>query len=177
MSTVVIDTNVLMVANEDFPPEQADRDCVLTCIERLQAIQSGRGGERLVLDENGRLLDEYQHTLKSSKQPSTGHAFLHWLFQAGWDPARCERVVITCLDESNQVFAEFPVHPDLEHFDVADRKFVATANAHPGKPPLLQAVDAKWMGWETALRECGLTIEWICPENARRLYQEHLAGR
>lgn len=176
MSFVVIDTNVLMVANEDFSPEQANEDCVTACIERLVGIQTGRTKELVVLDEEDRLLGEYQQTLKSSRQPSTGHAFLHWLYQAGWNPNQCDRVSIHCLDESEQVFEEFPSHPALENFDVADRKFVAAANAHPSKPPILQAVDSKWMGWETALNECGIQIEWLHEETAKRLYQEHLSG-
>lgn len=174
MSEIVIDTNVLMVANEDAPPEQADLACVRACVERLSAIQNGATREKVVLDEMDRLLGEYRETLKSSRQPSTGHAFLHWLFQSGWDPARCDRVRITCTDEDEQCFEEFPDHEGLAQFDVSDRKFVATANAHPAKPPLLQAVDPKWRGWEGALNECGLRIEWICRENAERLYADHL---
>lgn len=173
MSAVVIDTNVLMVANEDYPPEQADEDCVRACLDRLIAIQSGQSGERVVLDDGERLLGEYQETLQSGQQPSTGHAFLLWLYQVGWDPALCDRVPLHCLDEDNQIFSEFPPHPGLTEFDVSDRKFVATANAHPEKPVLLQAVDVKWRGWEPALNECGLTIEWLHRETADRLYGEH----
>jgi hypothetical protein len=176
MSFVIIDTNVLMVANEDFPPGQVDGDDVKACIERLEAIQNGRSKERVVLDIEDRLLGEYQETLQSSQQPSTGHAFLYWLFQAGWNPSLCDRVPITCQSESEQVFAEFPAHAALSDFDVADRKFVATSNAHASKPPILQAVDAKWMGWEPALNECGIRIEWLCPQTAKSLYHAHLAG-
>lgn len=176
MSFVVIDTNVLMVANDVFPPEQADEDCVSACIDRLTAIQRGSSKEKVVLDEDDRLLDEYQQSLRSSQQPSTGHAFLLWLYQAGWDPALCDRVPINCIDETHQVFEEFPAHLGLADFDVSDRKFVATANAHPAKPPILQAVDAKWMGWEQALNDSGLRIEWLHKQTADRLYQEHLSN-
>jgi hypothetical protein len=177
MNCVVIDTNVLMVANENFPPEQVSEDDVISCIGRLEAIQNGSAKERVVLDDGDRLLDEYNHTLNSSQQPSTGHAFLQWLFRAGWDPTFCDRVEINCENESEQVFTEFPEHAGLANFDVADRKFVATANAHTSKPPILQAVDAKWKNWEPALNECGIRIEWLCPLTAQRLYQEHLAGQ
>jgi len=174
VSEIVIDTNILMVANEDAPPEHADLSCVRACVDRLSNIQRGRFGERIVLDQDDRLLREYNDTLKTSRQPSTGHAFLYWLFQAGWDSTRCVRVKITCTDEDQQNYQEFPDHAGLEEFDVSDRKFVATANAHPAKPPILQAVDPKWMGWEAALNACGLRVEWICRENAKRLYQDHL---
>lgn len=176
MSAIVIDTNVLMVANEDFPPEQADEDCVRGCIDRLSAIRRQASAEKVVLDQDDRLLDEYQQALRSGRQPSSGYFFLHWLFQAGWNPEVCDRVQIHCEDEANQVFAEFPNHPGLADFDISDRKFVATANAHPLKPAILQAVDVKWRGWEQALLECGLRIDWISEETADRLYAEHLAN-
>jgi len=176
MSEVVIDTNVLMVANEEFPPEQADEACVRTCLDRLVAIQSGNSGERVVLDTDDRLIGEYGDTLKSSHQPSTGHAFLYWLYQVGWNPSHCDRIAITCRDEDSQCFDEFPEHDGLADFDVSDRKFVAVTNAHPAKPPILQAVDTKWITWEQALSECGLRLEWLCPETANRLYQEHLCN-
>jgi hypothetical protein len=176
VSAIVIDTNVLMVANEEFPPEQADEDCVRGCIDRLSAIRGQASGEKVVLDQDERLLKEYCQTLRSGMAPSTGHAFLYWLFQAGYNPGVCDRVQIHCEDEDNQVFAEFPNHPGLADFDISDRKFVATANAHPSKPAILQAVDAKWRGWEQALRDCDLRIEWVSEETADRLYAEHLAN-
>lgn len=176
MSSVVIDTNVLMVANEQVPPEQADEDCVTACLNRLIAIQNGSSKEKVVLDDEDRLLGEYQQTLKRGHQPSTGHAFLHWLYQAGWNPDLCNRVQINCTDEAKQAFEEFPHHPGLTEFDVSDRKFVATANAHPQKAVILQAVDAKWMGWEDALTECGINIAWLHKETADRLYQKHLTS-
>jgi hypothetical protein len=67
MNCVVIDTNVLMVANEDFPPEQVSEDDIISCIERLEAIQNGSASELVVLDYGDRLLDEYNNALKSSK--------------------------------------------------------------------------------------------------------------
>ena len=38
--TVVVDTNVVVVANGNS--EQASATCVLTCIKRLQQIRDGR---------------------------------------------------------------------------------------------------------------------------------------
>lgn len=70
MSFVVIDTNVLMVANEDFPPEQADEEDVKACIERLDSIQSGRSKDRVVLDVEDRLLSKRS---TEPHYPSPGH--------------------------------------------------------------------------------------------------------
>ena len=45
--TVVVDTNVAVVANDKS--EQASPDCVITCIERIQQITNGK--MKLVLDD------------------------------------------------------------------------------------------------------------------------------
>ena len=51
---VVMDTNVAMVANERA--DQASPDCITRCLDRLQKI---RDAERIVLDDMGRIFDEY----------------------------------------------------------------------------------------------------------------------
>ena len=53
--TVVVDTNVVVVANGKS--QQASASCVTTCIERLQQIIVGE--MKLVLDDNWRILGEY----------------------------------------------------------------------------------------------------------------------
>lgn len=173
----IIDTNVLMVANEGDRPEQADEACVLKCIERLQEIRVAvtEKKQRVVLED--RILSEYYQTLQSSREPSVGHEFYKWLMQVAWNHECVDRVAITCRDEANQVFDEFPNHQALANFDVSDRKFVATSHAHPEKPPILQAVDVKWKGWESAWMDCGIHLEWVCPKTAERLYRDHIAGK
>ena len=59
----------------------------------------------------------------------------------------------------------------LSSFDPDDRKFVAVANAHPGKPPIMEATDRQWWGWKEALHDAGITVHFLCPE-----YVEHIDG-
>jgi hypothetical protein len=59
-------------------------------------------------------------------------------------------------------FQEFPDSEDLSDFDAEDRKFVAVANAHPDKPPILQSTDTKWLNWEQPLSDCGIQLEILC---------------
>jgi hypothetical protein len=68
-------------------------------------------------------------------------------------------------------YTTFPEHEDLDKFDPADKKFVALANAHPRKPPILQATDSKWWGWKDALSACGITVEFLCPDEVREIYE------
>jgi len=64
---------------------------------------------------------------------------------------------------TNTKFEEFPADQALEDdFDPDDRKFVAVANAHPEKPPILEAADSKWLGWEAKLALHGIRLEFLC---------------
>jgi len=63
---------------------------------------------------------------------------------------------------------------EMVFFDRSDRKFVAVANAHPAKPPILQSTDSKWWGWKDALHEVGITVHFLCPEYVQTLYAEKI---
>ena len=54
----VVDTNVPVVANGKS--EQASPECVMTCARRIQEIQTSG---KLILDNNWRILKEYQNNL------------------------------------------------------------------------------------------------------------------
>ena len=72
-------------------------------------------------------------------------------------------VSITPTDAMRTKFKEFPRDKALEAaFDPADRKFVAASNAHPDKPPILEAADSKWLGWEDQLKKYGIKVEVLC---------------
>ena len=80
----------------------------------------------------------------------------------------CESVPITLVDGLEIEFDEFPDDPALKRFDEDDRKFIAVARAHPDKPPILQAVDSKWLNFRDALHQKGVRVEDLCPEDVQR---------
>lgn len=162
--TVVVDTNVPKVANGQKESPQASPRCVRTCISRIRGIMGGN--EKLVLDESGLILREYMRNLHSSGQPGTGDEFLGWILRTG--AAMCERIPITPVGGSNTEFDEFPVDPALNRFDEDDRKFIAVALAHSEKPPILQAVDSKWLSYREALTQNGVRVEYLCPDDMQR---------
>ena len=49
----------------------------------------------------------------------------------------------------------------MKNFDLSDRKFVAVANAHQEKPPILEGTDSKWWGWKDALAEVGIKVVFL----------------
>lgn len=147
----VVDTNVAVVANGGHP--EASPDCVRRCIRQLGDVR--RGG-RVAIDDGWRILGEYRRNLSESGQPGVGDRFLKWLLQNHANRQRCAKVILTPVDEAAQEYAEFPSSPALAGFDPSDRKFVAVANAHPAKPPILQAVDSKWRAFEGHLAAMGV---------------------
>ncbi len=162
---VVVDTNVPVVANGKS--EQASADCVQTCAERLGEIM--RGEVKLVLDNRWIILGEYMQNLRSSGV-NVGDRFLGWVLRNWTNPEQCDLVSITPVNGSDNAFEEFPNDPALDGFDPADRKFIAVACAHLESPPILQAVDSKWLNFRDVFRQNGVTVEFICEDDIQRLH-------
>lgn len=159
MSTaVVVDTNVPVVANGNSP--QASPECVISCVLHLNRIVQGRRG-KLVVDDQWRILREYQNNLSSSGQPGVGDAFLKWVLTNRANPKLCDLVSVAGH--------EFPPSPELSGFDPSDRVFVIVALAHARQPPVLQAVDVKWWKFRNALQNHGVTVEFLCEAEIGRL--------
>jgi len=152
----VIDTNVLIVANNRESP-QASYECIISCIKWLQSFEKSG---ILVIDNNWLIIKEYQNKVNSSGQPGVGDAFLKWILLNRSNPHRCEKVQITQIAEYE--FKEFPKSESLQKFDLSDRKFVAVALTHPQRPLIVNAVDSDWYIHKDPLSEHGIEIEFLC---------------
>ena len=171
MDAVVVDTNVILVAKG--MADQASPTCIQTCIERLDRIVEGP--ERVVIDDNREILGEYlNYEDGSTTAARAGWGFLEWFMRNHENPEQCLKVHIT-PSVDGVGFEEFPTAPELSEFDPADKKFIAVAvvyeNVHRQKVPILQAVDSNWYGLREAFARNGLTIDFICEENIRLLYE------
>ncbi len=155
MTALVIDTNVLRVANGG--PEYL-MTCVRSCASALAKLQSGL----IVIDDGFRLIREYKSHARESGQPGVGDAFLLWLLRNHRNPAVCELVPLAETTPGD--FDAFPSDPDLWNFDRSDRKFVAVALTSKHGPRILNAVDSDWCLFLTALNRNGVTVEFLCPE-------------
>lgn len=159
MTAVVVDTNVLVVANGRAP--QASLWCVRDCVNRLLSV---RRSELLVLDAAWLILGEYQRHASSVGQPGPGDAFLKWVLNNRANPERCELAHLTPRSGAAEDFEEFPSDPDLASFDPADRKFVAVAIASKYDPPIVNATDAGWWNYRAPLERHGVNIEFLCSD-------------
>lgn len=167
----VVDTNVPKVANLATQPDPASNfpdTCVEACVDAIEHVVRTRG---LVLDAGNEIYGEYMDNLDISGQPGIGDVFMKWVHDRRWTLDESQRVPIT---RSGDSYDEFPSHGGLENFDKSDRKFVAVSNAHPKKPPILQATDSKWWGWKEALAECGVEVAFLCPDYVESTYASRM---
>lgn len=159
MKAIVVETNVIAVANE--MADHADMACVGACINALETAQDKR---KIVIDSGQILFSEYFRYANRAGQPGLGDAFVKWLWDNQANVRHCERVDITSLNNDPGNFAEFPDDPNLQGFDRSDRKFVAVALAGRRKPKIINAVDTDWWHYKDELRNYGITIQFLCPD-------------
>jgi hypothetical protein len=159
--TLVIDTNVILVANRQHAG--VSEACIAACVRRLSdVIAVGR----VAIDEGYRILGEYQNKTSPQVGKRPGDVFLKWLLRHNANPARCDPVAL--LEHAERGFESFPNDARLTRFDPPDRKFVAVAAGHRGKPPIAQAADSKWLRWAPALQDHGITVDFVCPSDLQR---------
>lgn len=167
MSAIVIDTNVLLVADGRAP--QMTGICREKCLRRLQQVKAT---EQVVIDTRWIILGEYHNKLSPNSSPTPGSEFLKWLLQVQADARHVSPVTITPLDQGQTLFAEFPADEALQgEFDPDDRKFIAAANAHSEKPPVLQSADSKWLRWEPKLKVHGIRLEILCRRELETIWK------
>lgn len=160
----LVDTGVPLVANGQA--QQASPACVIACTNALLDV-TRQGG--LVLDSLGEIFQEYQQKLLRAGQRGPGDEFLLWVITNQWNAAKCHRVTLTRASPDPPFYAEFPPEPALAKFDPSDCKFVAAANAHPRRPPILVSVDTDWAIAKDALGAVGIQVEEMCPADLRTL--------
>ena len=164
MNAVIVDTNVIVAANNEA--NHASRDAVKRCQERIQQIIQQQ--ETSLVDDGWRILREYKRYVNLETRKGIGDLFVKTLLQnLRRKQAICTMVRINPLDGSDTDFEEFPTTEALSDFDVADRKFIAIAIAyerdHEKKATILQALDTKWEPFRKAFEQEGLQIDFLCP--------------
>ena len=168
MNAVIVDTNVIVIANDT---DDKRADCRDRCQDRLQEIRDQH--ETVVLDDEWRILGEYKDNTNPNRRKGIGDLFVKRLLQNLENPAVCTMVPITPLAGSGTDFEEFPNDDaSLKKFHKKDRKFIAVALAHERDtryvPPILLAMDRGWLQFTDALRNHGVRIDLICEEDIQR---------
>ncbi|MEZ6101661.1 MAG: hypothetical protein R3E01_22225 [Pirellulaceae bacterium] len=165
----VLDTNVPITANRASVLASVRIEelyCIKSCVEAIESVVKNGG---LVMDDGDDIYAEYRTHLSFKGQPGVGDRFFKWVHDHRWTFPAADRVKI---HRSGTSYDEFPQHRELETFDDSDRKFVAVANGHHQKPPILQATDSKWWGWKDALAEVGIDVIFLCQDAIEMKFRE-----
>ena len=167
MDAVIVDTNVIVIANDT---DDQRKDCRDHCQERIQQIIDQH--EKVVIDNKRRILGEYQNNTRPNTRKGIGDLFVKRLLQNLGNPEICTMVPITPLAGNGTDFEEFPADNALINFDSDDRKFIAVALAHKSDtgqtPPILLAIDRGWIQFMAALANHGVSVNLICKEDMQR---------
>ena len=171
MDAVIVDTNVIVIAN-DTDDERAD--CRDRCQDRLQEIISH--DETVVIDDGWRIFGEYKNNTNPNNRKGIGDLFVKRLLQNLSNPSVCTMVPITPLAGNGIDFEEFPnVDEALTGFHKKDRKFIAVALAYQRDagqiPTIILAIDAGWLQFTEALENHGISIDFICQEDIQRTHE------
>ena len=170
MEAVIIDTNVMVVANGRDAAPQTTEECVIRCQERLAEIL--RGSEKMLLDDKKRIIQEYRNNL-NERGRGFGDRFWQELVRRMWFEGEEKKVImvhITPLAGNGTDFEEFPNDDaSLKDFHKKDRKFVAVAIAYQRgseqEAPILIADDSGWEDFKAELANHGVRVDSICGAN------------
>ena len=172
MDAVIVDTNVIAIANREG--EHASLECIERCHQRLRQILSHR--EKVVVDDGWRIFGEYDRYVNLGTRKWIGEIFVKTLLQNLKNPEICEMVRITPLAGNGTDFAEFPTDAALSTFDPDDRKFIAVACAYrqtSGQAAtILLAIDRGWLAFVDALAAHGVAIDILCEADIQRPRRE-----
>ena len=149
MSTVIVDTNVPVVANGR--DTNASPDCRIAAIEFLEELHI-RGC--IAVDLEGEIEQEYRNRVAIG-QPGVGSRFLQRFFAEV--PERVKRFSNSTPRNPKKVIAFVGV---LAGFDPSDRKF-AKLSAHTGYT-VVNATDTDWLHHRIALARSGVSIRFLC---------------
>lgn len=152
MTRVVVDTNVLIVANEKS--DQADVACELNTARFLRTVLER---DVVLVDTMGMAIDEYKRRCNLAGQPGVGDLFFAEVFN---NIANEERVVQVYIgDSSDEVRANIP--DSLSSFDPSDIKWIALY-LHGGASAIYNAVDSDYSEWADVLAAEGIGVVELC---------------
>lgn len=154
---LAIDTNVPIAANGKNT--HAGLKCQLRCIDLLENVATGQLDAVTVLDEGGRMLDEYAPYLSYRGQPGVGDMFFKFLHDHMYAGDRVELVPITPSEDDDRGFEELPAN----ELDPSDRKLLAIALVSGAD--VVNALDRDWHEQRELVAGLGVTVRQMCPEH------------
>lgn len=157
-----IDTNVPVVANgRGSGGRPVAPACRAAAVRFLMCVLDN--GERVVLDKEGAVQEEYRKNLCPSGQPGVGDRFYQAVLL---DWSRCKRVSLPRRADGE--YAALPQPVIDAGFDRDDRKFAALAKREG--IPVVNAVDEDWLNHRAVLASNGIRVKFLCGRNRARWF-------
>ena len=162
MDIVVVDTNVIVIANDS---DDNRKECKERCQDRLQQIYTHQ--EIVIIDDKWRILNEYIDNTNPNTRKGIGDLFVKRLLQNQANPNVCKTVHITPLVGNGNDFEEFPNDDKaLIGFHKKDRKFIAVTIAYQKEfgetVTILLAIDRGWKDYIAAFTSHGVNVDTLC---------------
>ena len=155
---LIVDTNVPLKASDTNPKDEIDRDCSFACLEFIKKLMNSN--DIIVIDSENEILKEYlKHMKKLRFDQNIATEFFKWVLM-NKATNRVQEYKIT--KTADNTYVEFPESPELNDFDLSDRKFVALAKAHPLHPCIYNGSDTDWWDYKEALEKEGIHIVFLC---------------
>lgn len=158
---VVVDTNVLVVANQ--ASDNASIDCIEACVNALSQLKNDG---IVAVDDKNLILDEYRRRASLAGQPGLGDAFLRHVYDNLYNVLMCIQISVTV--QHDEKILEFPSDNRLKGFDKDDQKFVAVSLGCDPHAVILNAVDNDWWDYRDVFRDMGVPVTFLCPQHMGR---------
>ena len=169
---VILDTNVPVKAAT--APNMCPSDELSVqrkCMEYVNSLITGT--TKLVLDVDYEIIREYRNNI--DKSSNMGILFLKWLDQY-LGKIDMDDLLKLKKDKSGE-YESYPLDEETKDFDSSDKKFIALANLHPEKPPIIEGTDGKWWGYIAAFKKYGIRVYFLDEEYAQMVYQKKIVEK
>jgi hypothetical protein len=153
MGEVIIDTNIMVVANRQN--DLVTSSCMDACI---QFLIHARASHTVLMDAGDEIRAEYANALKMGRPAELGAQFLMHIYREQGNPQHVRFVGLSKLPDGS--FSDFPTASELAGFDHSDRKFAVL-----GKTtgiPVSNATDSDWVEHLNALVAHGVAVHFVC---------------
>lgn len=153
MAVEVVDTNVWVNIDKLPPDSEAERKCVLACIQWGKAFNHGTNDDQLAVDITWEIMKEYRRNIKPGR---LAERYLNTILSQA--TTRLKLVEIR-FDQNGDA-----ILPDGVTMDRSDRKFAAVSLAFQPPAPIVNATDTDWSESKAKLNEKGIHIHELCSE-------------
>ena len=173
MNKIILDTNVpakAAVSPATCPPEELKMQ--KACMEYIGELVKSKE-KKLVLDLDHEIWKEYHNNVCNSS--NIGKIFFRWLYEYYATISPEDHIKLN--KGSDGKYVDYPYDVETQGFDESDKKFVALANAHQEKPPIIEAADGKWLGYEQSFAKYGIHIEFLDREYAKKMYEQKIVNK